>query len=209
VAIDGSGAPAVNDGLRVELMRMFIEHVSVLRKLMSRNRMPGLDTPAQSDELDRLCQRHGSRLKEIVAEFGWPGVSLVGEDGTRAASYILDHIGDDLPFMERCLDLMEAVLYDSEVDPPSYATLLDSVLVARGQMQIFGTQHARDEATGERRLHPTADIAGVDDRRLAFSLPTLAQDEAQWRRLKKVRDLQKQRTTRRRRERRMGDSAVE
>ena len=35
--------------------------------------------------IDELNRANSSRLRQIIAVFGWPGLSLVGEQGSRAA----------------------------------------------------------------------------------------------------------------------------
>jgi hypothetical protein len=45
-------------------------------------------------------------LKETVAEVGWPGRSMVGEDGAHAAWLLAQHADRDPAFQRRCLDLV-------------------------------------------------------------------------------------------------------
>jgi hypothetical protein len=47
-------------------------------------------------------------LKELVAERGWPGSSLVGVDGAHAMWLLVQHATADLAFMRQCLDLLTA-----------------------------------------------------------------------------------------------------
>jgi hypothetical protein len=41
--------------------------------------------------VDELHRAHASRLRQIIAVFGWPGHALVGERGARAAWRIALH----------------------------------------------------------------------------------------------------------------------
>ncbi|HED66179.1 MAG TPA: hypothetical protein ENJ09_11565, partial [Planctomycetes bacterium] len=43
---------------------------------------------AKMRELDAA---HAARLKEVLREHGWPGISLVGADGSSAAFLIVQH----------------------------------------------------------------------------------------------------------------------
>jgi hypothetical protein len=45
-------------------------------------------------------------LKEVVAEVGWPGQSMVGEDGAHAAWLLAQHADQDPAFQRRCLELL-------------------------------------------------------------------------------------------------------
>ncbi len=57
---------------------------------------PGLDVP------------HTNRMKQIVAQYGWPGKSLVGKDGADRGLAARATCDPRLKFMARCLALMEA-----------------------------------------------------------------------------------------------------
>ncbi|WP_027864322.1 DUF6624 domain-containing protein [Massilia alkalitolerans] len=48
-----------------------------------------------------------SRLKEIVAQHGWPTVAMVGQDGATAAWLIAQHADRDQAFQREVLALME------------------------------------------------------------------------------------------------------
>ena len=52
--------------------------------------------------LEELHRAHASRLRQIIAVFGWPGVSLVGEKGAQAAWKIALHSISEPEFMRQC-----------------------------------------------------------------------------------------------------------
>src|SRR5688572_16492272 len=67
------------------------------------------DAPDTSPPVRRLLstqRRHLARLREIVDARGWPGVRLVGMDGSRAAWLLAQHADADRPFQERCARLL-------------------------------------------------------------------------------------------------------
>jgi hypothetical protein len=49
----------------------------------------------------QVVRRNTARLKAVVVDHGWPGRSLVGEDGAHAAWLILQHAGRGSPLSER------------------------------------------------------------------------------------------------------------
>jgi len=97
------------------------------------------DHPVHGDEMHTVDAANTKRLKEIVAEHGWPGRSLVGRDGALAAFLIAQHADADPAFQERCLELMQAAS-PGEVSPGDVAYLTDRVRVNSGQPQLYGTQ---------------------------------------------------------------------
>lgn len=112
---------------------------------------------------------HQARLKAIIDRHGWPGKSLVGEDGARSAWLLVQHADVDLAFQERCLSLMREAP-DGEVSPQNMAYLTDRVLVNEGCQQCYGTQLGEDFSP-----RPIYDRSTVDLRREAVGLPPLAE----------------------------------
>jgi hypothetical protein len=123
-------------------------------------------------EMAALHHRHAARLAEIVAALGWPGRSLVGEDGAEAAWRVVQHAIGDPPVMRRCLPLLEAAAARGEAPVWQPAYLLDRIRTLEGRPQRYGTQHDWD-AGGALRPLPLEDPAGVDARRAAVGLGPL------------------------------------
>jgi len=87
-----------------------------------------------------VIQRLHARIQQIVAEYGWPGKALVGEDGAHAAWLIVQHSDEDLFFQKRCLELMRLAFKADEVTAHDLAYLTDRVLTGEGLPQMYGTQ---------------------------------------------------------------------
>ena len=112
-------------------------------------------------------------LREVVAQVGWPGRSMVGEDGAHAAWLLAQHADRDPAFQRRCLDLITEAAAGDEVSKTELAYLTDRVLLAEGQAQEYGTQvMGREEGWVPRRLR---DPETVDERRAAMSLGPLGE----------------------------------
>jgi hypothetical protein len=115
-------------------------------------------------------------LKEVVAKVGWPGQSLVGEDGGHAAWLLAQHADQDPAFQRRCLELLTQAVASGEDATADLAYLTDRVLLAEGKSQEYGTQFTgRESGWTPRRLR---DPENVDERRAAMSLGTLAENAA-------------------------------
>src|SRR5215813_11026212 len=112
-------------------------------------------------------------LKNVIAGAGWPGRSMVGEDGAHAAWLLAQHADRDPAFQRQCLDLMTEAARRGEASPAELAYLTDRVLLAEGQPQEYGTQMTgRKEGWVPRRLRDPED---VDKRRAAVSLGPLSE----------------------------------
>jgi hypothetical protein len=110
-----------------------------------------------------------ARMRQVVAERGWPGRSAIGEDGAHGAWLLVQHADADVAFQTECLAKMAPLVATGEVDGTDYAYLTDRVALASGRKQRFGTQF-RDDHTP----FPIEDLAGVDARRAEVGLPPLA-----------------------------------
>ena len=107
-------------------------------------------------------------LMAIVEQVGWPGHSLVGEDGARAAWLFAQHADLNPPFQRRCLELLRHAVESGEASPADLAHLTDRVLLASGEPQLYGTQvTVREGQYVPARLR---DPETVDARRIAVGL---------------------------------------
>ncbi|HLQ57424.1 MAG TPA: zinc ribbon domain-containing protein [Streptosporangiaceae bacterium] len=115
-------------------------------------------------------------LMRVVAEVGWPGRSMVGEDGAHAAWLLAQHADRDPAFQRRCLDLLTEATDRDEASSAELAYLTDRVLLAESQPQEYGTQFTgREGRWAPRRLR---DPENLDERRAAMSLGPLADNIA-------------------------------
>jgi hypothetical protein len=112
-------------------------------------------------------------LRQVVAERGWPGSSLVGVDGAHAMWLMVQHATDDLPFMRHCLDLLTAAVAAGEASVTDQAFLTDRVLLFEGEQQVYGTQMAR--RGGKWVADNLRDPDTVDERRAAVGMGPLAE----------------------------------
>jgi len=118
--------------------------------------------------------RHAARLSQVLARHGWPGRSLVGEDGAEAAWLVLQHaIGH--PALQRVgLRLLSQAVAAGEAPPAQAAMLEDRIRIHEGRPQRFGTQLDWDR-NDELSPLPIEDEEGVDARRREAGLAPLAE----------------------------------
>jgi hypothetical protein len=157
----------IDPGLREELLAMAA--VDQDARLAARR------DPYGSPAVTRMVvtdARNLARFREIVGEHGWPGSSLVGEDGAGAAWLLAQHADSDIAFQRRCLELLESAVAEGEASPAHLAYLTDRVLVHEGKPQRFGTQFRQVGESFE--PYPIEDAEHVDERRLDAGLPPLS-----------------------------------
>ncbi len=127
----------------------------------------------------RMQQVHKSNaegLLKIMQEHGWPGRSLVGEDGAEAAWLIAQHAIAEPDVQRQALKLMREAAEQGEAQLWQVAMLEDRIRLFEGKQQLYGTQFDWDE-NGEMSPYPEIeDEAEVDERRQAVGLMRLEED---------------------------------
>jgi hypothetical protein len=166
----------LNQALRDELVAMGKEDQRLRGEGQKLWEAKGPDSPESKAVWDRqavLDRTNQARLKEIVAEHGWPGVKLVGLSGADAAFLIAQHA--DLKTQSNYLPMVEAAVKRREALPFWAAMLEDRVLVGEGKPQVYGTQVRMQPGSTKWELLPIRDERRVDARREAVLLGPLAQ----------------------------------
>jgi hypothetical protein len=157
--------PVSNQGLRTELISMRDADQEVRRRWLKDQKSEAL-----KKEIAALSVKHVARLREILRVYGWPGKSLVGEDGSGAAWTLAQH-GDQI-FLQQTVPLMKAAAERGDLHWGLVATTVDRVLLAQGKKQLYGTQFDTDG----NKCEPinVDDPKHLDDRRKAVGLGPIA-----------------------------------
>ena len=163
---------SMDEALRAELLEMERLDRRVRANLVERGE---LHTGGYHPEMRAVHQRHNARMHVILEAHGWPGRSLVGEDGCRAAGFVVQHALLDLDLQRRGLALLTEAVAKSEAEPFMLALLTDRVLMQEGQPQIYGTQYVGAKEGGIEPW-PIASPEAVDERRQGVGLPPLAEN---------------------------------
>jgi Family of unknown function (DUF6624) len=116
-----------------------------------------------AEQIRAVDAANTARMQAIVQARGWPGRTLVGDDGAQAAWLLVQHADHDPAFQRVCLELLGGAVQAGEADARHHAYLTDRVLLAEGSQQLYGTQFR--VAGGSWQLRPLADPDRVDDRR--------------------------------------------
>ena len=164
----------MNEQLRLELIEMEQQDRALRADLVARGE---LHRSGYHPEMEQLHRRHNARMRSIVQLYGWPGRSLVGDDGCRAAGFIVQHAILDPELQEHCVELLADAVVSGEAEAFMLALLTDRVLMQKGEPQIYGTQYIGAEGGG---VEPwaIAEPETVDERRLAVDLPPLTENTA-------------------------------
>lgn len=113
------------------------------------------------------------RLKEIIAESGWPTRTQVGPTAATSAWLIAQHSDHDVPFQETALELLRTAFEADEASGGDLAYLTDRVAANTGRPQTYGTQIGCVDGQPELAF-PLVDPDNVETLRVEAGLGTLA-----------------------------------
>lgn len=122
---------------------------------------------------NRIDSLNFTEAKRIVQQYGFPGYSLVGENGSNSFWAIVQHCDEDVNFQQQVLDLMGIEVKRHNASAENYAYLMDRVLINKGQKQLYGTQVHLNIKTKHSEPLPIQDSIGVDARRKTAGLMPL------------------------------------
>jgi len=169
----------MNDTLAAELSAMVEEDQRIRRPPPEqKNKFTVRMSPERSMEWNRVSAANTDRLREVIERYGWPGRSLVGEDGAQHAWLLAQHADHHLDFQRWALGLLADAVDRGEATERQLAYLTDRVRMNEGREQLYGTQLA-DVRHGVAVPWPVEDPEQLDARRAAVGLEPFAEYAAQ------------------------------
>ena len=140
-----------------------------LRKKLVKNMQKGKTQTARNKKIRLKTiaadRNNTARLNEIINQYGWPTIELVGERASNGAWLIAQHADRNPLFQEKCLALLKAAVDQKQANPRHYAYLYDRVQLAKGNKQRYATQ-ANTNAFAKNNFFKTIeDEANVQKRR--------------------------------------------
>lgn len=163
----------VDESLEKALMEMESRAQAVRSELIA----AGEINEAFHPRLEEINRSNTSRLRQIIAVFGWPGVNLVGDKGARAAWRVALYSYAEPPFMRQCRDLIDRASHNGDAPRWQFAMIDDRIRVYEGKPQRYGTQLRHGPKGVE--PHPLENEARINSMRSQAGLPLMAQTLAQ------------------------------
>lgn len=118
--------------------------------------------------------RLSRQVDSLVARYGYPGRSLVGEYEKDVAFLVMQHSPD-----EKYLPLLLAAADKQEVAGSSVAIFIDRIKTGRGEPQVYGSQ-VGPAVKGRHPLYPIEDEPNVNVRRAKVGLDPLEEYLHYW-----------------------------
>jgi uncharacterized protein DUF6624 len=143
-----------------------------LKKMVVDDQAVRVKSPISWEEVQRVDEKHYPELVRIYEHYGWPRISVVGEDAAHNYWLLVQHSKEE--FQAKVLPELKRAVDDGDASKVDYAYLYDRVMVRSGKPQRWGTQGGACE-NGKTSLDPVDDTAGLAQRRKELHLMPIDQ----------------------------------
>ncbi|MDF1696919.1 MAG: hypothetical protein P1U56_13840 [Saprospiraceae bacterium] len=176
---------AIESGINLTLMAELNE-IAITDQLQ-RKEMRGVREKFgwQSPQMDSLWKLQNisdslnlNRIEEIIAEYGYPGPSLVGPSAASTAFMVIQHSNQEK--QEQYLPMLKEQADKGALRWSSVALMIDRVLLGKGEKQIYGSQIFTDQETGEYYFGEIETPLAVDSIRATVGLGPLQEYADHW-----------------------------
>jgi hypothetical protein len=170
-----------NPKLTKELWRMGLRDQAYYSQIKLADKKYGMKNKV-ADSLwelkDRLNDENLKRLEQIITDYGWPGISLVGRRAANTAFLVIQHA--TLEMQKKYKPMLMAACNRGEAEWDALALMIDRIEVNEGRPQIYGSQVTYKEDKGIYEPFPIVDEHNLDKRRKEVGLDPASIYYAAW-----------------------------
>jgi hypothetical protein len=164
----------LNKALQIEIIKMYINDQYVRSNLMTDVLEKfNLKKEEVIEDLSVINtdEKNRERLKQMIAEYGFPTRKLVGKDAMFGIFLIIQHSDRDKEWQKSQLVNVEKAVKMGDMDGQSYAYVYDRIKINDGEKQLYGTQFANVDLKNKvAELAPTEDMENLDIRRMEMGI---------------------------------------
>ncbi len=162
-----------NRELQREIINMFVDDQAVRRNtrwdLITKYQVDS--TQIKTEDMSWVDEQNRNQLKEIIEEFGFPNLQLIGQDAMHGVFFIIQHSDGDTEWQKSQLPNIERAVANGDLEDSDYAYLYDRIQVNSRKKQRYGTQFSKvDPKTNTIELQETEDLDNLDKRRRSKGL---------------------------------------
>ncbi len=160
----------MNNQVRDELLAMKHRDMDMRSRLLEEGKLYGDYAP----EMQQVHRENAKALDTLISQHGWPGLSLVGLEGCRAAWFVAQHSICTPSLQRKFLTLLTEASERGDAPKSQVAFLTDRIRFNENKPQVYGTVLDWNEQ-GELGCE-IEDAEQVDIRRKAVGLGPFLED---------------------------------
>ena len=160
----------MNQQLLNDLMSMKQRDIDTRSRLLREGKLYSGYDP----EMQQVHRENAVELDSLISKYGWPGISLIGLEGSRAAWLIAQHSICTPELQRKFLAFLSKASESGDVPKAQVAFLTDRIRFNENRPQVYGTVLDWNE-NGELSCE-VEDRANLDERRNEMGLAPYQQD---------------------------------
>ncbi len=125
----------MNQQLLAELLVLKQRDIDTRSRLLREGKLYG----GYDSEMQQVHWENAVELDRLVSRYGWPGISLVGLDGSRAAWLIAQHSICTPELQRQFLAILAKASESGDVPKTQVAFLADRIRFNENRPQVYGT----------------------------------------------------------------------
>ena len=115
----------------------------------------------------RVIRTNFLTVQKILATYGYPTYTLVGQESSKRYFLLVQHSDFDLGFQQRALKMMRREVTNKNASGQQYAALADRIAINQGKAQVYGTQVLM---SGNTKIKPCIAPDKLNNRRKSVGL---------------------------------------
>ncbi len=155
------------------IYRMEQEPLELSHELMRAHGAESLEFQEQQKIVYRNHAINEKKIAAILAEYGWPGEAVIGEQGSLTICNVIQHSDNEIRL--KYLPMMKKAVKEKKLHPRLLARAEDRIATEQNQLQIYGGQMKYYPATKSFNVWPIYDPENIDKRRAAIGLGPIAE----------------------------------
>jgi len=159
----------MNKELLEQLEELKQRDIKTRNRLLEEGRLYGI----YDDEMQSVHKENAQVLDGLISKHGWPGITQVGLEGSRAAWFIAQHAICTPNLQRKFLQLLSKAAENGDVPNKQVALLTDRIRFNEGKPQVYGTVLDWNE-TGELNCK-LENVEKVNELREEVGLPPFEQ----------------------------------
>jgi len=136
----------------------------------------GVDSK-QANKYQEIYERNHpvneKKIREILDNYGWPDLDIIGEQGNITICAVIQHSDNDIRI--KYLPLMRKAVNEKQLNPRFLVRAEDRIATERGDLQFYGGQMKYYPDTKTFNVWPIYDPVNIDKRRAKIGLGPIAE----------------------------------
>lgn len=158
-----------------------VEDQKYRREIKAINQEYGWESDEMRNHWNKISKTDSSNLvvvEQILEKHGWLSSEEIGSTANSTLFLVIQHSSQEA--QEKYLPMMRQAVKEGKANSRSLALLEDRLGLAKGELQVYGSQIGTDQESGEMYVLPLIDPENVNERRSKVGLDPIEDYISHW-----------------------------